>query len=326
MSRRMDHIDMRKLAPAAQEERRRQVIRLRQRGMTYQAIADQVGLSRTGVFNICQRFAQQGPSGLKSKPHGPEPGYGRVLSARQDAAMRKLICTRTPDQLGLPFALWNRAAVRELVAQRCGVRLAVRTTGTDLQRWLRQDYPAIVARAKRAQGVIFWGDETGLRSDDVRGRSYAPRGHTPTIRVCRKRVSLSLISAVTNRGEVRWMVLDGAITAPKLIGFLHRLIRDTCRKVFLILDNLPAHRAKLVRAWLAAHGAKIEVFYLPSYSPELNPDECLNADLKRAVGSQAPARSKVDLKRAVMRHMRRVSNLPARVRSYFQHTPVRYAA
>ena len=348
MSRRMDQIDMRKLAPAAQEERRRQVIRLRQHGMTYQAIADQVGLSRTGVFNVCQRFAQQGPSGLKSKPHGPEPGYGRVLSARQDAAMRKLICTRTPDQLGLPFALWSRAAVRELVAQRCGVRLAIRTTGTylarwgftaqkplrrayeqrpkDVQRWLRQDYPAIVARAKRAQGVIFWGDETGLRSDDVRGRSYAPRGHTPTIRVCRKRVSLSLISAVTNRGEVRWMVLDGAITAPKLIGFLHRLIRDTCRKVFLILDNLPAHRAKLVRAWLAAHGAKIEVFYLPSYSPELNPDECLNADLKRAVGSQAPARSKVDLKRAAMRHMRRVSNLPARVRSYFQHTPVRYAA
>src|SRR5918911_168531 len=348
MSRRMDHIDMRKLAPAAQEERRRQVIRLRQHGMTYQAIADQVGLSRTGVFNICQRFAQQAPSGLTSKPHGSEPGYGRVLSARQDAAMRKLIGTRTPDQLGLPFALWSRAAVRELVAQRCGVRLAIRTTGTylarwgftaqkplrrayeqrlkDVQRWLRQDYPAIVARAKRERAVIFWGDETGLRSDDVRGRSYAPRGCTPTIRVCRKRVSLSLISAVTNRGEVRWMVLDGAITAPKLIGFLQRLIRDACRKVFLILDNLPAHRAKLVRAWLAAHGTQIEVFYLPSYSPELNPDECLNADLKRAVGIQAPARSKVDLKRAAMRHMRRVSNLPARVRSYFQHTPVRYAA
>src|ERR671927_466746 len=310
MSRGMEPIDMRKLAPAAQEERRRQVIGLRQRGRTYQAIADQVGLSRTGVFNICQRFAQEGPSGLKSKPHGPEPGYGRVLSARQEAAMRKLICTRTPDQVGLPFALWSRAAVRELIAQRCGVRLAVRTTGTylarwgftaqkplrrayeqrptDVQRWLRQDYPAIVARAKR--------------------------------------VRLSLISAVTNRGEVRWMVLDGALTAPRLIRFLRRLIRDACRKVFLILDNLPAHRAKLVREWLAAHGDWIEVFYLPSYSPELNPDECLNADLKRAVGSQAPARSKVDLKRAAMRHMRRVSNLPARVRSYFQHTPVRYAA
>src|ERR671938_2078339 len=258
MSRRMDPIDMRKLAPAAQEERRRQVIRLRQRGMTYQAIADQVGLSRTGEFNICHRFAQEGPSGLRSKPHGPEPGYGRVLSARQEAAMRKLICTRTPDQLGLPFALWSRAAVRELVAQRCGVRLAIRTTGTylarwgftaqkplrrayeqrptDVQRWLRQDYPAIVARAKRERAVIYWGDETGLRSDDVRGRSYAPRGRTPTVRVNHKRANLGLISALTNKGELRWMVLDGAVTAPSLLRFLARLVRDAGQKVFLILD------------------------------------------------------------------------------------------
>src|SRR3712207_1523121 len=112
------------------------------------------------------------------------------------------------------------------------------------------------------------------------------------IRVCRKRAGLSLISAVTNRGEVRWRVLDGALTAPRLIRFVQRLIRDACRKVFLILDTLPAHRAKLVRDWLAEQRARIEVFSLPSYSPELNPDEGLNADLKRAVGSQAPVRSK----------------------------------
>src|SRR5215213_10370500 len=209
----MEQMDMRRLAPAAQEERRRQVIGLRQRGMTYQAIADQLGLSRTGVFNICQRFAREGVSGLKSKPRGPEPGKGRALPARQEAAMRKLICTRTPDQVGLPFALWSRAAVRELIARRCGVELAVRTVGKYLarwgftaqkpirraherdpaavRRWLRRDYPAIVARAKRARGVVVWGDETGLRSDDVRGRSYAPRGRTPVVRVCHRRIKLS---------------------------------------------------------------------------------------------------------------------------------------
>ena len=242
MSLGMGQVDMRKLAPAAQEERRRQVVGLRQRGMTDQAIAEQVGLSRTGVFNICQRFAREGTSGLKNKRRGPEPGQGRSLQARQEAAMRKLICTCTPDQVGLPFALWSRAAVRALVAQRCGVRLAVRTTGTylarwgftaqkplrrayeqrprDVQNWLRHDYPAIAARAKRERAVIYWGDETGLCSDDVRGRSYAPQGRTPMIRVCRKRAGLSLISAVTNRGAVRWMVLDGALTAPRLIRFL----------------------------------------------------------------------------------------------------------
>src|ERR671932_454185 len=348
MSRGMEPIDMRKLAPAAQEERRRQVIGLRQRGRTYQAIADQVGLSRTGVFNICQRFAREGLSGLKSKPHGPEPGQGRVLSARQEAAMRKLICTRTPDQVGLPFALWSRAAVRESIAQRCGVRLAVRTTGTylarwgftaqkplrrayeqrptDVQRWLRQDYPAIVARAKRERGVIYWGDETGLRSDDVRGRSYAPRGRTREVRVNHKRANLGLISAVTNKGELRWMVLDGPITAPDLLRFLARLVRDAGQKVFLILDRLPVHRSAKVRAWLAGREAEIEVFYLPGYSPELNPDEGVNGDLKQAVTQKEPARGKAQLKRVVVGHMRRLSKLPDRVRSFFGHRTFRYAA
>src|ERR671933_646575 len=248
----MKHGDMRKLPAAAQEERRRQVIGLGQAGMAYAAMAAQVGLTQTGVFDICKRFAERGTAGLKTGPRGPEPGYGRFLDADQEAEARDLIRRHTPDELDLPFALWSRAAVRELILRRFEVRLAVRTTGTylarwgftaqkplrrayeqrptDVQRWLRQDYPAIVARAKRERGVIYWGDETGLRSDDVRGRSYAPRGRTPMIRVCRKRVSLSLISAVTNRGAVRWMVLDGAITAPKL-GFLRRLIRDACRKV-----------------------------------------------------------------------------------------------
>ncbi len=165
--------------------------------------------------------------------------------------------------------------MRELIRRRFGVRLAVRTMGTYLarwgftaqkplrraweqdpaavRRWLRRDYPAIVARAKRARGAIFWGDETGLRSDDVRGRSYAPRGRTPLVRVCHKRAGLSLISAVTNRGELRWMVVDGAVNAPTLIRFLRRLIRDARRKVFLILDRLRVHRARLTQDWLAEH-------------------------------------------------------------------------
>jgi transposase len=206
------------------------------------------------------------------------------------------------------------------------LRRAYEQRPAEVRRWLRRDYPAIVARAKAADGVIFWGDETGLRADDVRGRSYAPRDQTPLVRPCQKRVRLGLISALTNKGELRWMVLPGAIKAPLLIRFLQRLIRDTRRKIFLILDKLPVHRAKSVRAWLAVHPAEIEVFYLPSYSPELNPDECLNADLKQAVTRQAPARSKPQLKRAAIRHMRRLSKSPARIRSFFRHKPIRYAA
>jgi transposase len=167
----MDQIDMRKLAPAAQEERRRQVIGLRERGLTYAAIASQVGLTSTGVFDICKRFATQGIAGLRSKPRGPAPGEGRRLTAAQERRIRRLICRSTPDELGLPFAPWSRAAVQALIEQCFGIRLAVRTTGTYLarwgftaqkplrrayeqrpakvRRWLQQRYPAIAARARR---------------------------------------------------------------------------------------------------------------------------------------------------------------------------------
>ncbi len=286
---------MRKLPAAAREERRRQVIGLRQRGLAHWEIAERVGLSRTGVFDICRRFAAEGAQGLVSKPRGRRPDEQRLLDAAQEAEVRNLICRHTPDELGLPFALWSRAAVGMLMARHCGVALAVRTVGKYLarwgftaqrpirrayeqdpaavRRWLRRDYPEIAARAKRARGIVVWGDETGLRSDDVRGRSYAPRGRTPVVRVCHRRAGLSLISAVTNQGKLRWMLVDGAVNAPTFIRFLERLIREARCKVFLILDRLRVHRARLTRNWLAEHSSEIEVFYLTPYSPELNPDE-----------------------------------------------------
>src|SRR5919112_2355862 len=215
----MRHVDMRKLPAAAQEERRRQVIGLRQSGMTYQEIADLVGLSRTGVFNICQRFAAEGAKGLVSKRPGRKPGEQRLLSPAQEAEVQALVRRHTPDELGLPFALWSRAAVRALIARRCGVELAVRTVGKYLarwgvtaqkpirrayerdpaavRRWLPRGYPALLARAKRARGAIFWGDETRFGSGDVRGRSYPPRGPAPGVPVCQTRIKLSLITAVT---------------------------------------------------------------------------------------------------------------------------------
>ena len=160
----------------------------------------------------------------------------------------------------------------------------------------------------------------------MRGRSYAPRGRTPVVRVCHRRAGLSLISAVANKGELRWMVVEGAVKAPALIRFLGRLVRDAGRQGFLILDRLKAHRARLTRDWLAEHRSEIEVHYLPSYSPELNPDEGVHADLKQAVPRKAPARSQQQLKRATVDHMRSLSRQPERIRSIFRHRQFRYAA
>jgi transposase len=193
--------------------------------------------------------------------------------------------------------------------------------GFPAQRPIRRAYE----QGPAAQGVIFWGDETGLRSDDVRGRSYAPRGRTPLVRVCHGRASLSLMSSVANKGELRWMVADGAVNAPTFTRFLQRLIQDA-RKVFLILDRPKAHRARLTRDRPAGHRSESEVVYLPPYSPGLNPDEGVNADFKQAVPRKAPARSKQQLKRATISHMRSLAKQPRRIRAIFQHQQFRCAA
>jgi transposase len=344
----MKRTDMRSLDSGAQAERRRRVVSLRKRGRTYAEIAEECELSVTGVFNICQRYESEGAAGLINKTPGRREGEQRTLTAAQEAAIRKLICDKTPDQLKMPFALWNRAAVGQLVQAQFGVKLPVRTVGHYLKRWgftpqkpmkkayeqrpeavrhwLDEEYPAIAARAKKEGAEIHWGDETGLRSDDVRGRGYAPKGQTPVVRVTNKREGLSLISTITNQGKVRWKVFEGALNAGLLTDFFERLIKDAGRKVFVILDNLKVHHARIVKQWLALHTKQIEVFYLPSYSPELNPDECLNADLKAAVTTQAPARAKGQLRKAAISHMRKLQKSPARIRQYFKHKPVRYAA
>ena len=195
-----------------------------------------------------------------------------------------------------------------------------------MKKWLDEQYPIIAACAKVEGAEIHWGDETGLRSDDVRGRSFAPQGHTPVVRVNNKRHGLSIISTVTNRGTMRWRIFDGALNADILIDFMKRLIRDAGRKVYLILDNLRVHHSKPVKAWLAAHKDQIEVFYLPSYSPELNPDERLNADLKQAIGSKVPVRTKAKLRAAADEHMQFIAANRDRVRAYFQDPIVKYAA
>lgn len=150
-----------------------------------------------------------------------------------------------------------------------------------MEKWLEDEYAAIAKRAKAEGGEIHWGDETALVNTDVRGRCYAPAGQTPvTYIVGGSRQKLSMIATVTNQGKTRWMIIDEAFNSDKLIEFLEALIQDTGRKVFLILDNLRVQHSKPVKARVAARQDKIELFYLLSYSPELNPEERLNADLK----------------------------------------------
>ena len=179
---------------------------------------------------------------------------------------------------------------------------------------------------REEKAEIFWGDETGLKNNCQHERGYAPKGKTPTVALNAKHESINMLSAVTNQGKVRFSLFEGTMNADILISFMMRLVNQSTKKVFLILDNLKVHHAKPVKEWLEDHKAMIEVFYLPAYSPELNPDEYLNCDLKKGVHSGKPARNKQQLKDKTRKHMNMLQRKPHRVKKYFMNKHIRYAA
>ena len=289
-----ERIDTRKLEPAAREQLRRTALRLHRRGHSQAAIATELGLRRPTVSAwIAKAAAGQGTG---EGQRGRRTGEGRRLTAAQEARIRNDLVDRTPDQVKLRFALWNARAVRAHIKQCFLVELPIRLVRKYLnrwgftpqrptkrafeqqpaavQRWLQSDYPAIAARAKAEGAEICWGDETAVSSVEHYPRGYAPKGKTPVLVLSQaKRERINLISAVTNQGLMRFMLYRETMTAEVLIRFMKRLIKDTPRKVFLILDNLRVHHSCVVKTWLAERREQIEVFFLPSHSPELNPDD-----------------------------------------------------
>jgi transposase len=348
----MDKEDARYQTLEQLHERRKQVVRLHRKGHGVMRIVELTGLSYPTVRRTIDQYEAGGVVAIAPAARGRSRGMGRSLSADQEAQIRRTICDKRPEQLKMDFALWTRVAVMQLIERECGIRLSVRAVGNYLarwgftpqkpikrayeqrpeavQQWLNETYPAIEHRAKAECGEIHWGDETALVNTDVRGRGYAPRGQTPVaMRVGGTREKLSMISTVTNQGKASWMIVDGAFNHERLIEFLQALVKDGCKvrkKIFLILDNLGVHHCKPVKAWLAKNRRHIEVFYLPSYSPELNPDERLNADLKQVIGTKVPVRTKAKLHAAATDHMTRIEADPQRVKSYFQDPRVKYAA
>ena len=192
--------------------------------------------------------------------------------------------------------------------------------------WLATTYPAIAKRAKAEGAAIYWGDETGISNQDQIGRTYAPRGQTPVVRRTARRITQSMISAVSNRGLMRFMFYQGALNADRFIAFLRRLSQDAGQKVFLIVDNLKVHHAAKVKCWVAAHAHAIELFYLPAYAPDHNPDEYLNNDLKQKLRQQPQPASQDELLKNTRAVLRAIQRSPRRIQAYFKPPAVRYAA
>ena len=314
----MEKIDARKLSTETQQQLRNQAIHLREKGRTYKEIAEIIGVDSTTPCKWYKAYLREGKSAIKIKKRGRPKGEGRTLTPAQEKELQKAIRDKCPDQLKIRFALWTRKAVKQYIHQLWKIDMPIRTVGEYLKRWgftpqkplrkaykqnpkavqawLDEEYPCLSKRAKKENSEIQWGDETGLCNDSYHGRSYSPRGQTPAIKLHPKCKRVNLISSVTNQGKVRFMVYKDKMNSDTLIKFMTRLINDSDKKIFLILDNLKVHHSYIVKDWVKAHEDEIELFFLPSYSPELNPDEYLNCDLKEGVHSGVPARTENDLK------------------------------
>ncbi len=344
----MKNNDARKLSTDAQQEIRYQVIRLKKQGRKRSEIGEITGVHPSTISAWWKLYKSDGKKALKIKKRGRPTGSCRTLTLEQEKELQKAMYDKCPDQLKLKFALWTRIAVQQLIKQLWSINMPIRTVGEYLQRWgftpqrplrrayrqnpkavknwLDTEYPDIAERAKKEKADIHWGDETGLCNDSYHGRSYAPRGDTPAIRIHPRCKRVNLISTVTNQGKVRFMVYDSKMNSQKLIKFMERLIKDSEKKIFLILDNLKVHHSYKVKEWLETHEKELEVFFLPSYSLELNLDEYLNCALKAGVHSGIPARTKDQLKKSAISHLRKLQKLSGRVKKYFKHPRIAYAA
>jgi transposase len=339
--------DARSLPVVAQEALRQKAVRAVLAGTSQSKVSRILGVCRYAVIQWVQAFRQGGSRAVKAKRRGRPKGAGALLPW-QAAQVVRAVEDRTPDQFKMPFFLWTREAVVELIERRYGLRLSVWTVGRYLarwgftpqkpvrrafeqdseavQRWLREDYPAIRRQAKREKARIYWEDEMGLRSDHATGRTYARRGQTPAVPGTGQRFGCNMISAITNRGHLSFMVFKCRFTAEVFLRFLQRLTRQVPQKIFLIADGHPVHKARKVREWLDHNRRRIRLFLLPSYSPELNPDEMLNNDVKSNAVGRRRAKSQPELVENVRGFLRSRQRQPQIVKHYFHEQSVRYAA
>jgi len=344
----MEKQDFRKLSSQERFVMRKRAIILIKDGTKQKEVAKIFGVRNSTVNAWVKSFKAESTNGLKDVKRGVKPEGKKLLSSEQEKAIQKMIIDKMPDQLKLSFSLWTRKAVKELIEREFGVVLAVTTTGDYLrswgftpqkpkkkayeqnpqavERWLKDEYPKITKKAKSENAEIHWGDETGVKNSSQHGRSYAPKGKTPVRRMMGKRLSTNMISSITNQGKVEFMIYSGTMNADRFLKFLRQLIRNRERKIYLILDNLKVHHSKIVKTWVYKNQRTIELFFLPSYSPEKNPDEYLNCDLKYGVSEKPAPKNDDNLKKIVNEHMTILQNDCKRVKKYFNHPEIKYAA
>jgi transposase len=342
----IDLPDARSLSDEVLEALRLRALCGRELGFTESDLGRVLGVS---TETVCRWWVAYSTGGVGALPHertGRPQGSGAALSEEQATQIQQIIDTKCPEDVGIAAPLWSRKSIRELIQKRCGVTVAVRTVGKYLRRWgytpkkprrhahkqdpeevrqwLENTYLAIEKRAGKEHAQIHWCDETGIVADQCVGSGYAKTGQPACLEVPDPHIRINMVSSITNEGTLRFMTYPETMTGALFIVFLERLLRTTTGKIFLIVDRLKAHQDGDVKAWVAKHADRLELFELPRRAPERNPDEYLNNDLKRAVSEKGLPGSKSELRSRIQHVMRTL--IPFHIISYFLHPCVQYAA
>ncbi|MCL5062267.1 MAG: IS630 family transposase [Nitrospirae bacterium] len=339
--------DARRLDHKSLTELRKRAVESVQDGQSPEIVAQVFRIGRRTIYGWLARYRNGGWGSLDANKRGGRP------PKLDEKAMRwiyKTVTMKNPLQMKFTFALWTAKMVGQLIYERFGIKLskasvcrlpaqlgltpqrpiwrAYQQKPEEVQKWLNEEYPRIRALAQRYKAQIFFGDEAGVRSDHHAGTTWAVKGKTPVISTTGARFSLNIISAVSAQGEFRFMTIKGRIGANQFIEFIKRLIHGVDRMIFLIVDGYPAHKAKKVTKFIETEEIKkkFRLFFLPPYSPELNPDERVWNDLKNNSIGKQPITTPDKMRGAVISHLRFLQKTPDRIRSYFKNTTTKYAA
>lgn len=291
----MEKISLKSSTKEARTIVKKQIINMLKKGIQHQEIADTLSVKKTYVDHISSQYRRNGKQCLSEKKRGRKKGEKRQLSPEQEKEIQSILIDKYPNQLKMNFMLWTRAAVCQLVMDKYGITITQRNMSEYLKRWgmtcqrptkkayfqdnvklnkfMHETYPDIVKKAQKEDAEIYWGDETGINNQAYHVRGYSPKGKTPEIPSYSKIEKINMISAITNKGTCRFMCYSQNMTQQIFIEFMEHLVKDADRKVLFIVDNLKVHHGKLVEEWLEHNTNEIELFFIPPYSPEANPDE-----------------------------------------------------
>jgi transposase len=339
--------DVGKLSPKEQEELRKKIVRQMKKHGDTKTVADICECSLRHVQSTWKKYKEKGASAIKAVKMGRPKGSGCKIKPEQETKIIKLITDKDPDQLKLKGFLWDRKLVSELIRQQYGIKMPLSTMGyylakwgftaqrpkkkhykqneKEVSQWLGKTYPKIAEKAQKEDGEIYWIDEVGIQNTSNYVKGYAPKGKTPAVPVATKYIRVNMVSAITNRGKLRFRFYRKKMNQNLFIDFLERLVKSTPKKVFAITDNLPVHHGLLVQEWEKGNAERIAIFYLPSYAPELNPDEYLNNNLKYEIAKKGYSKNNDELQVKAMGTMRSFQASKSRVSDFFDNKYVKYA-